>query len=194
MPSQTWRAIRSALFEATFVVFGVVLALGANEWRESRAQRLQAQAALEEIVAELQANRAAVGQSLRYHQNVTDSLRSYQRLGGQPSIALFSRGFIFPAQVYRTAWTSASETGALAHMTYADVLRLSKAYALQEAYVEQRNSVGQVIYQDLYRGGSTAILANYQNLAGVISTFLFREHQLLEAYAETLAAVDPEAP
>ena len=33
--------LRSAFFEALFVVFGVILALAANEWRESvKAQKL----------------------------------------------------------------------------------------------------------------------------------------------------------
>lgn len=192
MNAQTWKAVKLTLFEAVFVVLGVVLALGANEWREARAQRQQAQTALAEIIAEVDANQEAVEQSLRYHRALIDTLRVYQASSTEPPpVRLFSRGFVFPAQVYRTAWTSASETGALSHMDYADVLRFSKVYAQQDVYAAQAQSLGQIVYQEIYRGGSRSIAANYRNLTDIIGTFAFRERELVETYEHILT--DPAA-
>jgi hypothetical protein len=63
-PKIDWRPI---LLEAAFVVLGVVLALGANEWRKSYVDRRNAEAALASIREELQANRTVVGESFDYH-------------------------------------------------------------------------------------------------------------------------------
>ena len=41
--------IGPALFEAAFVVLGVVLALAANEWRQNRAEAAEANTALTEL-------------------------------------------------------------------------------------------------------------------------------------------------
>ena len=45
MRAETRAELRGALFEAAFVVLGVVLALAANEWREDVAHRRQAESA-----------------------------------------------------------------------------------------------------------------------------------------------------
>lgn len=180
------------MFEAAFVVLGVVLALAANEWRQARVQAHEARDAITEIIAELDANRAAVAQSMAYHSTLLDTLQTYEAPDQRPSIRLFPRGFIAPASIFSTAWTSASETGALTHADFADVLHLSRAYALQEDYTEQASNIGQLIYQDLYRGGTTSILGNYRNLTILIMTFVYREQELLETYDRTLAAFAKE--
>ena len=44
--------LRSAFFEAVFVVFGVALALAANEWRENVKARETAAGALHDILTD----------------------------------------------------------------------------------------------------------------------------------------------
>jgi hypothetical protein len=181
--------MREAAFEAAFVVLGVVLALGANEWRESRARRSEANAALSEIVQELRGNRATVQQSFTYHSSVLDTLRQHDERRGPPDIRVFSRGFVSPAQVNQTAWETAAQTGALSHIAYEDVLLLSRAYRQQQRYDEQAGSIGQIIYAELYRAGPNSIVRNYHNLAAIIGTFAYRERGLLALYDSTLTAV-----
>lgn len=174
--------IGPALFEAAFVVLGVVLALAANEWRQNKADIAQANTALSEIVRELAANRHAVATALDYHRGLVERIEQVADTPAKLNLRDFNRGFIAPAQVHRTAWSSAAEIGALTHMPYESVLVLSRVYAQQEYYQEQAKSVGQIIYTELYRGGTTAIIANSDNLVNVLQTFAYREHQLLQAY------------
>jgi hypothetical protein len=179
--------IGPALFEAAFVVLGVILALAANEWRQHRADIAQANTALTEIVRELEANRQAVANSLEYHRGLVSRIIQVADNPAQLSIRDFSRGFIFPAQVHNTAWSSAAEIGALSNMSYDSVLVLSRVYAQQESYQEQAKSVGQIIYTELYRGGTSAIIANSDNLITVLQTFAYREQQLLQTYNTLLS-------
>jgi type II secretory pathway pseudopilin PulG len=59
--------VKSAIFQAALVVFGVVLAFAANEWREAAADRRRAGEALTSIREELAANRDAAAASAAYH-------------------------------------------------------------------------------------------------------------------------------
>jgi hypothetical protein len=100
---------------------------------------------------------------------------------------MFSRGFVSPAQLSSTAWQSAAATGVVEHMPYQTVLRLSQAYAHQARYEHQAQSIGQVIYGELYRTGVEGVTGNYRNLGNLIGSFLYRERQLTALYDSTLA-------
>jgi type II secretory pathway pseudopilin PulG len=176
-----------ALFEATFVVLGVVLALAANQWREARQQRQRVSVATSAIAAELRDNRAAVVAASEYHSSMLDSLRVERAPSWRPSPFLFSRGFVSPAQLSSTAWQSAAAAGVVEHMPYQVVLRLSRAYANQGRYEHQAQSIGEVIYGELYRTGAQGITNNYRNLGNLIAAFLYRERQLMALYDSTLA-------
>lgn len=189
MREKTRDSIQKALFEAFFVVLAVALALAANEWRQSRAAREQAVSALASVVEELKSNRAAVQDSFDYHSQRLQVLAKLQGDSSVPSGRDFPRGFVNPAQIFKTAWDAATETGAVAHMDYAIVLELSKLYARQEGYETQSKVTGEIIYRELFRGGIGAVLENYANLAVIIRTFSYREQQLLEFYDQTLVAL-----
>lgn len=189
MKEKTRQAITAALFEAFFVVLAVALALAANEWRQGLADRAQARSALASIVEELRSNRAAVAEARDYHRGRLELLRQLEHESRPPAPDTFPRGFIAPAQVYATAWTSATETGALTHMEYATVLELSRIYARQERYEEQARSVGAIIYGELLRRGLGGMVENLSNLASLIGTFAYREQQLLEYYDQTLGGL-----
>lgn len=191
MTEKTKDSIKSALFEAGFVVLGVLLALAANEWRQARADDEQSRQALVTIVEELKANRTAISASMEYHTGLMQVLWAEHEDDWVPSMRDFSRGFIFPARVSRTAWDSASETGAIAKTDFSLVVEISGIYAQQERYEAQARSIGEVIYGELFRGGTEAVARNYRNLGGIISTFAYREKELLARYDETLASLNP---
>lgn len=171
-----------ALFEATFVVLGVVIAYLANEWREQRVHKQDAEAARVAIVGELKANRAAAAASLQYHSALIDTLGKLRRANVTPNLSVFSRGFMQPAQLSSTAWEIASQTGALNHMAYKDMLRLSHVYAEQRRYDAQAAGVSNVIYTELYRVGPMEMARSGPGLYSFISGFSYREKPLIALY------------
>jgi len=194
MTIKTKEAIRSALLEALFVVLGVVLALAANEWRQARADAQQSRLAIAAIVGELQANRNAAAESMECRSGLLELLHSEHEAEWVPDASQFSRRFIFPARVARMAWDSAAETGILAKTDYTLVVEISGVYAQQERYESQARSVGEIIYGEMFRGGTGAIVENYRHLASVIATFMYRERQLVALYDETIASLTSDSP
>lgn len=182
--------MRSALFEAGFVVLGVVLALAANEWRQSVIDRRQGERALANIIEELEDNHIALAGSQEYHSGLMELIWSEHEEGWMPEPRKdFPRGFVNPARISRTAWRSASETGALALIDYETVIEISHVYAALERYEAQSLSIGELIYGKLFEGGHQSIVGNYRNLGSIISTFRYRENELLEVIDETLSSV-----
>ena len=185
-------ALRAAALEAGLVVFGVVLAFAANEWREHRARVARAEHALESILDELRTNRDAVEAARQYHAGLLAAIREAARTGVEPGIETFPRGFITPATVHRTAWESASATGALEALDLATLLKLSRVYEQQERYELQASQMGSLIYAELYRGGLAGILANYRNLAALVQAFAYREGELVALCDQTLGELAVE--
>lgn len=178
--------LRSAFFEAVFVVFGVVLALAANEWRQKANANQMAQEALGSIVAELKTNQNLIADSQQYHQAQVGKLVGMMKDNKVPTMDDYPRGFINPAWVTDTAWTVAQETGVLADMDYNTVLVLSATYESLERYEKQSDMVGQKIYGELFDGGAESLAANPKNLMNIIYTFIYREEQLKAGLQETL--------
>jgi hypothetical protein len=179
-------ALRTAALEAGFVVFGVVLALVANEWRQGVLRAREAERALDAVFEELERNHAAVRASAEYHGATLGLIRAAAG-GGRPlTIRDFGRGFVSAAELQRTAWDSAAATGATREFELPLVLALSHVYALQDRYERQAESVGRILYADLYAGGPGRIVANAANLASLIGAMSYRERELLEVYDETL--------
>jgi hypothetical protein len=182
--------VRSAFFEALFVVFGVILALAANEWRENvKAQKL-ADAALESIVTELEANLELVKASREYHEGLVQMLQTKMGTAEAPSPNEFPRGFINPAWVTETAWEVAKETGVLADFEYQTVLTLSATYGRFQHYTKQADMAGELVYGKLFAEGTQGIAAKPMNLMTIIYTFIFRERQLEESLSATLTELN----
>jgi hypothetical protein len=190
MTSKTKDAIRSALFEAAFVVLGVVLALAANEWRQARADKHQSEQALATIFEELKTNRTAMSAALEYHSGLLDTLGGQHEEGWKPGLRVFRGGFIAPAKTSRTAWETASETGAFPKTDFTIVKELSNVYAQQDRYEDQARKVGEIIYGELFRGGAKSVADNYRNLASIIATFKYREMEMLAEYDEAIASLE----
>ena len=194
MKERTRESLRAAAFEATFVVLGVVLALAASEWREDRERAERARHILASILTEIKTNRVSVASSHEYHSGLLVAIKAAGQTSAPPDLRTFSRGFVSPANVYRTAWDSASATGAFEDIDYSTILKLSRVYAQQDRYERQAQSISPLLYGEIYREGTLAVLANYRNLASLIHTFVYREEELLETYGQTLADFQPPKP
>ena len=186
--AKTRDAIRPALFESFFVLLGVLLALGANEWRQHEKDEDRVRTAKLSILEEMRENRQAIATSHTYHASLLQLLNTPHEEDWVPDTrTVFSKGFILPANLYSTAWHSASDTGILANMKYEDVLALSRIYARQRRYEMMADSVSGIIYQALFEEGANAIGQNYHNLSAIISAFHYRETALLAQYDQAIA-------
>jgi hypothetical protein len=187
-----WRPI---FLEAFFVVLGVVLALAANEWRQSMVDRRAATTALETIRQELATNRAAVLRSLRYHLYLSDTLSALRRQAttsstessALPDVRLFREGFVRPATLLSTAWQAAAATEAVRNIDHEDVLVLAGIYKQQRRYATQSEQIGALIYGEIFARGTSGMIRNFANLTSIIGAFWYRECDLLLAYDRALA-------
>lgn len=181
------------ILESAFVVFGVVLALAANEWRGNRADKAAGKAAAVTIGEEVLLNRESVVAAISYHIQVSDSLAAFSRRNAQtnriPGLDLFPRGFISTtgSNLLTTAWEVAAVTGAINHIPYSDVLAMSRVYDKQSAYRSQSQTAGDLIYKQIFEGGTDAVRNNYRNLLGIIQTFVYVECGLIKQYDQAIA-------
>lgn len=189
----------SLLLESFFVVLGVVLALGANEWREARQRDAHAQQALASIQEELQTNRTAITQALDYHLYLADTLSTLARYNHRanhepvyPQANLFNRGYVHPTTLVYTAWETAQATNAIETMDFDLLLSISRMYENQKRYDDQGQMVGAQIYQTLFTEGRHGILRNYENHLSILSTFWYRECTLLQDYSAVLEQLGAE--
>ena len=93
--------LRSAFFEAVFVVFGVVLALAANEWRQEVKAQERAESALDSMKLELQTNLDLVVASRNYHESQAEKLQGMIAQKQTPSMRDFPKGYIHPRLGHR---------------------------------------------------------------------------------------------
>ena len=138
---RTWREwFPRVLIESALVVFGILLALAADGWWESRKERRMAQQALDSFIREIRMNRESLRRIMPYH---AELYSQFQALSDAGSVRTFDdlrkiEGFhgFRPAFLTDTAWRTALATGVLTHMEYETVARLSALYTAQQRFVE----------------------------------------------------------
>ena len=177
------------LLQAFFVVLGVVLALGANQWRENQNQQKHAVHALETIKDEIRENQQLIQEKLNYHTYLIDTLSVYLRgnaAQSKPTYRMFHGGFISSTQPLSTAWEAAGATDALNSMDFQQVLLLSKMYKLQDRYTFQTTSISGNIYETMLKEGSRTLIERSENLLSILYMFTYRERELISQYQEVL--------
>ncbi|MDA8019615.1 MAG: hypothetical protein MPN21_19410 [Thermoanaerobaculia bacterium] len=172
-------SLRSAALEAGLVVLGVVLAFAANEWRKANEAGERAGLALEAVARELEANHDAVSASLAYHREKMFALYSAGGSSEAVEPSDFDKGFVFPARILSNAWDAATATDAVLAWDYDLLLAVSRLYADQEQYEVQTRGVAQVIYSQLLTSGARGIVERPEQLASIVSSFWWRECELL---------------
>lgn len=191
MSDRSSSLLRSAFYEAFFVVLGVILALAANEWRQNQIQQARADGALEAVRAELRLDLELLRTSLGYHEEKMGALWGMLQSGAEPEGAgFFDRGFVSPAQVQLTAWQTAKTTGLVESFALDDVLKLSELYGKLERYEAQALSIGQTIYAVMLDEGIDGMTARWRNLMAIQGTFVYREKELTGALEGYLSADD----
>jgi hypothetical protein len=155
--------------ETFFVILGVLLALGLDEWREGQRDQKVVALALQNIRGEIQANRLEVQRALSHHR---DLLR---RLEATPGIGVALK----PAMIRNNAWQAAQSSQAAGHMNFSSVAACSKLEELQGDYQSLLAGVMPSIYRPEDRPSMPLVLQD----------LVWFEKKLLEVYGETERAI-----
>lgn len=187
---------KSGLAQAFFVVLGVGLALVGNEWRENSALKKDAEIAYLGIQDEIVSNRQLALESFEYNFNLFQKLQAFannpENAGNYPDLSYFTQGYVKPASFIYTAWEVAKETNAIGHIDYESVLTFSNLYNDQKNYDVQSLKVGDLIYAQLLDKGRDGMAENYQNMSDIITTFWFRECELLGKFDTVLEKIQTD--
>ncbi|HQU73433.1 MAG TPA: hypothetical protein PKV71_15020 [Calditrichia bacterium] len=179
--------VKQIFLEAFMVVLGVVIAFGANEYRENSNRQKQVQVALSGILEEIQTNQKALQESLDYHRMLIDTLQVLSRKGlERADIRIFNRGFVHPATLQSTAWEAAKATNVVSDIPYQTVREISAIYQQQEVYLQQSLSTGSLIYEAMFTKGTEGIISNYRNLSSIHRAFYYQEQRLADRYRDSL--------
>lgn len=138
------RSFLNLFFEVALITVGVFLALWANNWHENREHRAQAQAALRNFAAEMEANRQALQSNLKYHETLARELREFLASKEPPSDERFNQSVHFegmrPVIFEHTAWDLALATQALSYLKPDLAFDISKVYTQQNAFQKVEDS------------------------------------------------------
>lgn len=196
---KTWRSsLGTLLLEVFLIVIGVMVALGANEWRENRAIAQRTDTALENIRQEILRNQTALAKRLTYHEALRDSMQAY--LPDLENISLqdidrnrlgMTRGFHF-LLIYDAAWQTALTSQILPYVEYETLTTLSTIYQVQDNLKSSEALLVElIITPDNFRTGNLfyAVLVALPAMNDVIGL----ERNLTSLYDKALKQLNPEA-
>lgn len=132
--------------ELAIVIGGVLLALAANEWRESAANDQLRQEALKNLRMEIRRNSEEISTGIAEHRKMADTLanelaevKAALKAGKEYHSRL---NFSFELSVLEnTAWRTAEVTQAVRFFDYQLVSNLAAIYGLQEIYANHGNNI-----------------------------------------------------
>lgn len=136
------RKLPEILIEGLFVVFAILLALAADEWREDKQKAEIAERALQGIEAEMKANRVELESSRGPNLEVLERLVAEVE-DGEPARSMNVQ-FEY-ALLSSAAWRTAQVTQATHYVDYNLIQQIAKLYDVQELFAEsQRGMVEQL--------------------------------------------------
>lgn len=175
------------ILEAVSVVFAVLLALGVDEWRETRSRNALAERARASILEEIRSNEAELRRTRdanrALQQKIEETLLEVQRREGEPSLELnFQIALLSSA-----SWQTAQMTQAANFLDFDWVRRVSNVYELQDLYLTSQSAV-----VDRISGISEILEDNPQRMLNIIAerlrVNLQTQDSLLEEYGKILNA------
>lgn len=191
---------KSLIIEVLTIVFAVMIAFLAEDWRESRKTQHSVQLSVEAIKKELQTGLVSLKDAHEF-QNVTRGMLSDFRKANKENpkpdyqqlyISLYSRkgGMWKPAQLHQAAWKTAEASGILKNMDYDTVLMLSKVYGTVGEYLANIRSFAEVQTLIGFQDVSSQQFIN--GFAANLNNIWWLEKRLIKAYEEALQHLDAQ--
>jgi len=147
------------IIQSLAIIFSILLALWADQWKETRKSREVAIVSLQNFLKEIQQNEARLDDMMPYHKGLRtmlvqlDSSRTI-RTPAEFQDAVGVDGMRAPS-LLETAWLTAVATGVLTKLDYETVAALSLTYTLQDRFREDsRTGLQSVIAASNFATGS----------------------------------------
>ena len=138
------RSFFNLIFEVALIAVGVFLALWADNWHEDHEHRAQAQAALRNFAAEMEANRQATQRNRAYHETFAHELREFLASKEPANEDRLNKSVHFegmrPVIFEHAAWDLALATQALSYLDPDLAFDISKVYTGQNAFQKLEDS------------------------------------------------------
>jgi hypothetical protein len=149
--------LKDLLRELAIITAGILIALGFDglvQWWHHHQLAREARA---NIVSELRENQQELAKEIQALQNVDKQGQELVALVHQLEVnrktPVHQASYSFTmAELHATSWNTASTTGALSYMPYAEVKKYTQVYDLQRAYdaVQQRALEGSLDVEGLF--------------------------------------------
>ena len=139
------RGLPEALLEAGLIVFAVLVALGVDEYWETREERTLAETALERVASEVLANRAdLLSKRDNNRKLMTDLGVALTRLEAGEELGLSDVNYDV-SLLGSDAWQTAQVTRAVHFIDFDQVGRISKVYRVQQFYLDRQAPIVEVM-------------------------------------------------
>ena len=146
----TNKTLRTILIEIFSVVFGVLLALGINQWNQNRVNRATTRIVLNNIRNELQSNRELL---YRLHENNLETVKLAEE--ESPADTTGDRTIVPGIYLQETAWNTLITANVSPYIHYDDLYQLSNAYSAQANY----KKYGLALLQGALNSAASAVAA-----------------------------------
>lgn len=177
--------IPELILEAGMVVFAVIVALGVDEWRESRSNAELARRAMAGVVAEIESNRDELASARERNQALLSSVREAAEDSVLPEN--FNVNYEY-SLISSSAWETAQVTRSTQYMPLEQVQHLARLYGLQELFQRSQDQVMELILT-LGEVADREPDRIPRLLRGPLTNAIGMEGLLFQAYDSTLANI-----
>lgn len=157
VPRKAITSLKDLLRELAIITAGILIALGFDglvQWRHHHELAKEARA---NIIDELRENQQELAKEMQQLQTIEQQGETLVTLVHQlelnPRTAVHEAKYGFSvAELHSTSWNTATTTGALSYMPYAEVKKYTVVYDLQRAFdaVQQRALAGSLDVEGLF--------------------------------------------
>ncbi len=174
------------------IIFGILLALSLNEWKESRNNEHLALTTLRNFKEELASNKRAIEAAMKDQQTFLESL---QKQSGQPETKkekTITLPEINMPDVVTTAWETALVTKATVYIDYDLISSLAELYLQQKWLLSLEDKVFQTIlspYSYEKKNSENLVRSLYVSLKNIMQV----EGKLLAMYDTALKKIEAVA-
>ena len=179
------------LFESALIVVSILVALGLDEWRESREDEQLVRHALTSFLSEMHKNKLLVEDDAPFNRGLRNVLNTHYQKDDISSVDEFivMVESYSPIDLHSTAWETALATGSLAKMDYTLVSALSLTYSQQSRYDAITQSGLDEVLSPQNLTDETLKLAIYNSIR-YLDSVATAETELAIIYDQAIAVVD----